>query len=135
MTMDKGTKSGLMALVVAAGALAGLALSEVLLPSRNISLDGEHGFYIVLKCVLTTMNMTISILLMGIYFNVYKETKAKFSIGLMLVGLALFVYATTSNPLLTASCGFCVAGLGPFTMIPDLFAALALFILLYLSDK
>jgi len=79
--------------------------------------------------------MVTSILLMGLYIGVYSDTKAKFSIGLVFVAFTLFVYATTSNPLITASCGFCVAGLGPFTMIPDVFSALALIMLLYLGEK
>lgn len=133
--MNTNMKSGLMLAAIIVGALVGFALSEALLPSRNIELKGELGFYIVLKCILTTMNMASSLMLMSVYIRVYSDTNAKFSIGLVFVAFALFIYATTSNPIITAYCGFCVQGLGPFTMIPDLFSALALIMLLYLGEK
>jgi len=55
-------------------------------------------------------------------------------LGLVFVMFAMFIYAATSNPIIHALSGFCLSGLGPFTMIPDLFAMAALGILIYLSE-
>ena len=64
-------------------------------------------------------------------------TKAEFSVGLIIFTVALLTYSVTSNPLIYGFAGFRLsgAGLGPFTMLPDLFTCIASAILLYLSRQ
>jgi len=123
-----------MAAVIVAGAL-GLVLAEALLPPvAGTGMQGQTGFYLRTKSVLTTINMALAIVLIAGYLKLYSEVRSRFTLGLLLASFSLFIYAATSNPLVHAFSGFCLSGLGPFTMIPDIFAAVALGILVYLSD-
>jgi len=87
------------------------------------------------KTAITTINLTISIVLMAIYVRIYRKTQSEFTLGLLVAMLALLMYAVTSNPLTQWIFGFRGFGLGPFSLIPDLFATIALAVLLYLSLK
>ena len=120
--------------IVAAGAI-GLFLAEVFLPPvAGVGMQGQSGFFLRAKSMLTTSNMAFAVILMAGYIKLYTEVKSKFTLGLLFMMTSLFIYAATSNPLVHALSGFCLSGLGPFTMIPDIFAAAALGILVYLSD-
>lgn len=93
------------------------------------------GIFLTIKSAVTTINITITLLLIGLYINIYKKIKSDFTLGLIIVMFSMLVYAVTSNPLFHALFGYGLFGLGPFTMIPDLFATVALSTLLYLSLK
>jgi len=79
--------------------------------------------------------VTISIILIGIYVKLYRKIKSDFTLGLLIVMFAFLVYGITSNPLFYTIFGYWGFGLGPFQMMPDIFATLALGVLLYLSLK
>ncbi|WP_231727749.1 hypothetical protein [Haloferax profundi] len=53
---------------------------------------------------------------------------------MLLFTAALLLYALTSSPLLSLLLGFRGSGLGPFTFLPDLFAAVAITFLTYQSS-
>ncbi len=91
--------------------------------------------YLPLKTAVTSVNIALSVLLMGLYLSLYRKIKTEFTIGLFVVTFSLFVYALTSNPLLHMLFGFRWIGLGPFTLIPDLFATVALAVLFVISLK
>jgi hypothetical protein len=90
-------------------------------------------FYYAVRTVITTINATIGVMLLVAYIDIYRKTKSQFTIGLSLFSLVLLLYALASSPLLHWVFGFRAIGLGPFAMLPDLFACVALSILLYLS--
>jgi hypothetical protein len=90
---------------------------------------------IVTKAAISTMNMTIAIILIGLYVKLYMEMKSDFTLGLIVLNGALLMYAITSNPVIQIVLGFRSIGLGPFVLIPDAFATVAMCILLYLSLK
>jgi hypothetical protein len=120
---------------VVLAAVAGLLLAEWLLPPlAGTGMQGQSGFYLRAKSVLTTVNMALCLVLIASYLKLYTEVKSRFTLGLVFVMFTMFVYAATSNPIIHALSGFCLSGLGPFTMIPDIFAMAALGILLYLSE-
>ena len=100
--------------------------------TRNIG-DIEQ-FYRV-KTILSTINATLLISLLVTYVSMYKKLNSEFTIGLIVFSLILLLYALTSNPLLQWLFGFRAVGLGPFAMLPDLFATLALAVLFYLTMK
>jgi len=85
------------------------------------------------KTAVTAINVTISIVLIAIYVRIYRKTQSEFTLGLIVMMLALLLYAITSSPLISVIFGFRSFGLGPFSLIPDLCAAMALSVLLYLS--
>jgi hypothetical protein len=146
--MKKSTTIIIIVLILGAGivgALLGNALSE---RQRRPDLGREDftnedlrkarediGPFLIIKSVVTTINITISLLLIGIYVNIYKDVKSDFTLGLIIVMISMLVYAVTSNPIFHAVFGYGLFGLGPFTMIPDIFATVALSTLLYLSLK
>jgi len=72
---------------------------------------------------------------LGIYASLFRKTKSAFVLGLLVFALVLFLYALVSNPLVSYIFGFRGYGLGPFAMLPDLFATISLGILLYLTLK
>jgi hypothetical protein len=130
-----------MALVVIGAALVGVLALMVALNTGYTHFggmgmhrqQGDFEIYFALKAVLSSVNMFLLIVLTGIYFKNYSETGLSFSLGLTIFSLALFMYAITSNPLLVQSMGYMGSGLGPFTMLPDLFTFIASFTLLYIS--
>ncbi|HDO41519.1 MAG TPA: hypothetical protein ENH03_01265 [Candidatus Bathyarchaeota archaeon] len=74
-------------------------------------------------------------ILLFTYLDIYWKTRAEFTAGLVIFSLVLLFYTITSNPFIQRIFGFRAFGLGPFAMLPDLFAFIALLVLLYLSLK
>lgn len=87
------------------------------------------------KTILSSLNSILLTILLVTYIGVYRKTGSEFSIGLVIFSIALLLYSLTSNPLIHGLAGFRGSGLGPFTMLPDLFTCIASAILLYLSRQ
>jgi len=87
------------------------------------------------KTIITSVNIVLLAILLATYIQVYHKTESQFSLGLIIFTITLLIYALTSNPLLHGFVGFRVSGLGPFTILPDLFTCIASAILLYLSRQ
>ena len=92
-------------------------------------------YFIIAKAILSTVNTILLTILLVIYIGIYRKTESKFSLGLVIFTIALLLYALTSNPIIHGFAGFRGSGLGPFTMLPDLFTCIASAILLYLSRQ
>ena len=91
--------------------------------------------YLLVKTIITSINLVLLLSVFIIYIRIYGNTGSKFSLGLIFFTIALMLYALTSNPILHAITGFRISGLGPFTILPDLFTLVASTILLYLSRQ
>lgn len=87
------------------------------------------------KTILASVNAVLLTYLLVFYIGIYRKTGSEFSLGLVIFSIALLLYALTSNPLLHRFTGFIGSGLGPFTMLPDLFTCIASVVLLYLSRQ
>ena len=87
------------------------------------------------KTALATTNSILLTILLISYVRIYRTTSSQFSLGLIIFSVALLLYSLTSNPLIHTLAGFRLSGLGPFTMLPDLFTCIASAILLYLSQQ
>jgi len=96
---------------------------------------GDIELFYTIKTVISTVNITLVIILLFTYIDIYRRTKSSFTIGLIIFSTILLLYTITSNPILQWPFGFRASGLGPFAMLPDLFACVALSILVYLSVK
>ena len=92
-------------------------------------------YFILVKTVLSSLNTILLTMLLAIYTGIYRKTASQFSFGLVIFSLALLLYALTSNPLIYRLLGFRLSGLGPFTMLPEIFTFIASIILLYLSRQ
>jgi small-conductance mechanosensitive channel len=86
-----------------------------------------------LKTMLSFMNLVLVASLLVAYVGLYRSIKSKFTSGLMLTIFVLGLYALFSNPLLHVLFGYYTEGLGPFTILPDVFATVALLVLLDIS--
>lgn len=98
-------------------------------------ISGDIEFYYIAKTVVSTINITMLIFLLILYADIYRKTRSEFTIGLIIFSTTLLLYALTSNPIIIWAFGFRLFGLGPFALLPDLFALAALTVLLYLSIK
>ncbi len=92
-------------------------------------------YLLIAKTILSSVNTVLLILVLIIYIEIYYRTASKFSLGLVLFAVALLLYSLTSNPIIHGFAGFMISGLGPFTILPDLFTCVASAILLYLSQQ
>ena len=114
-----------------------------LLPSDKFKFDftgywsfvGDWELFYKGRSILSTINATLLVFLLATYIDMYKKVKSEFTIGLIGFSLILLLYALSSNPLLQWLFGYRAFGLGPFAMLPDLFATLALAVMLYLTMK
>lgn len=86
-----------------------------------------------IKVFLSTFNLVVILALGWAYLSVYRSLPNPFTRSLLVVTLALFFYALASNPVISLLFGYRGLGLGPFTFLPDLFAAVAVVVLLYQS--
>jgi hypothetical protein len=98
-------------------------------------IPGDLEFFYTAKTVASTINVTLLVLLLLIYANLYSKTRSEFTIGLMIFSAIFLLNALASNPIVMWIFGFRPSGLGPFAMLPDLFTLVALAVLLYLSVK
>lgn len=100
-------------------------------PSRVIAYD--FAFFYTVKTVVSTVNVTLSIILLAIYVGLYRKTRSEFTVGLIIFSAVILLDALVSDPLVVWVFGFRGFGLGPFAMLPDLFTLAALIVLLFLS--
>lgn len=128
---------GLVIGLVIAAVLVGILLTMLFPlpppPPQPKPPSGDNEWFYNAKVVLSIVNITLLMAILFIYTKVYLEIKSKVTIGQMLVMGALLAYAITSNPMVQIAFGFRAEGLGPFAMIPDMFTAIALAILLQMS--
>jgi len=99
------------------------------------SIPGDIEFFYTAKTVVSTVNVTLLVILLITYFDIYRKTRSEFTIGLMIISAAFLLNALASNPLVTWGFGFRAFGLGPFALLPDLCTLGALTVLLYLSIR
>ena len=105
------------------------------LPDRFPNLRGDFEFYYIAKTVISSVNIVLVSVLLVMYLTLYKENKSNFVFGLILFASVLLFYGLSSNPIVMNIFGFRPFGLGPFAVLPDLFATISLAIMLYLTSK
>jgi hypothetical protein len=96
---------------------------------------GDIELFYTVQTVVSTINVTLSIILLLMYVSIYRKTRSEFTIGLIIFSAVLLLHAFVSIPLVYRVFGFYEFGLGPFAMLPNLFTCLALTVLLYLTIK
>jgi hypothetical protein len=90
--------------------------------------------YITFRIILSSLNMVLYGYILYLYTQLYRETSSKFTLGLTLLSGALLVYSLTSNPMvLQLFRGSEPIWIGIFNFIPDIFASVAAFIMIYLT--
>lgn len=97
------------------------------LPARTVRLIQLETFF-------TTFNFLLVLGLTTIYAGLYRKLPNKYTVSLLLLSLALLLYAFTSNPVVHLLVGFRPRpNVGAFVFVPDLFVGVAVVVLLYQS--
>jgi hypothetical protein len=93
--------------------------------------------YIRGKTLISAVNVILLVYLFATYVDMYRQTKASFTLGLVFLSGALLSYSLFSNPvLLTVSGGSSsIRIVRYFNFLPDLFTTVASTILIYLSRQ
>lgn len=83
----------------------------------------------------STFNSVLLAVLVAVYARLYRNLPNKYTVSLLLLGVALLLFAATAHPLLHVLFGFVpTVSVGPFTFLPDLFVSMAAIILFYQSQ-
>ncbi|MFW9919118.1 MAG: hypothetical protein ACFFED_05935 [Candidatus Thorarchaeota archaeon] len=90
-------------------------------------------FFVIQKTIVSFINTALILFTLGVYLDIYRTMKTRFTLGLVTMLLLLLMYAVSSNPIIHARFGFQSIGLGPFSILPDIFTTVAMLILFYLS--
>jgi hypothetical protein len=144
--MDRNLRNWLILVVlIAVASLATLWATSILwfprspfgprLPPPVEEILGDIELFYTVQTVVSTINVTLSIILLMMYVSIYRKTRSEFTIGLIIFSAVLLLHAFVSIPLVYRVFGFYEFGLGPFAMLPNLFTCLALTVLLYLTIK
>ncbi len=86
-----------------------------------------------LHIVLSTVEMALLASLVVVYVKVYASTRAYFSLGLIVVFVALLVNSITTYPLVVNQVGPVIIGSGNFFPYTDLLAIVAYSVFLFIS--
>jgi hypothetical protein len=100
-------------------------------------LSSQLASYIKGKTLISFVNSVLLLYLFASYLDIYRNTKARFTLGLMFLCGALLSYSLFSNPILL-SFNSGIDGLQilrSFNVIPDIFTTLASTILIYLNRQ
>lgn len=83
--------------------------------------------------IFSLVDLALLVALIVVYVRTYRDTKARFALGLVLFLLALTVQSATSSLPVIHALGFGFGALGGFFLVSATFESLALAIFLYLS--
>lgn len=129
--LKTGAVVGIAAIISGIIALS-VGLPNLGLPPHTPPVGIENVLRI--KLFVTTLNVVVLLALLWNYIAVYRDLPNRFTLSLLLITVALLLYAISSNPLLPLLLGFRHGTtLGPFVFIPDVFASIAAVVLLYQS--
>ncbi|WP_435333118.1 hypothetical protein [Haloarchaeobius sp. TZWWS8] len=134
-------RAGLKTIGVAAVAflvaIAVTFLSMRLLGRVPMNDHPEIALQLVVKTFVATFTVVLLLALTMNYLTVYRDMPNRFTLSLIIFCLSLLLYAITSVPLVAMIfVGFrqgISASIGPFAFIPDMFASIAVLILLHQS--
>ncbi len=120
--------------------LLGLVLAETIpsppacdfCPPEYFFLLSVHGA-LMLHVILSTIEIVLLVSLVVVYIKVYADTRANFSLGLIIVLGALSVHSFLSYPLVVNDVWSILYGSGLFFPYTDLLTIIAYSVFLYLS--
>lgn len=125
--------SSLILILISVITLVLVGLSVPVLMNTPPQLQATRGGFLQLKIVISFINLGLIIPLFFIYAGIYRRMRTSFTLGLMAVVLAFALYAITSNPVVFLLADVREGCWGIYQIIPDLFATIALMIMMRLS--
>lgn len=107
------------------------------LVSANIimALPPRNPFFLDLASIFGIVNITLCIVLIMLYLQIWRKTRSEFTIGLMILSFALLLHSLFANPLISRIFGYPHLNLGPFSVLPIMFTTISLGVLLYLASR
>jgi hypothetical protein len=90
--------------------------------------------YVIGKMVIAAVNTVLLLYLLRSYYQLYQTSKSSFSLGLVMMSVALLMFTLSSAPLLHWMLGARKL-MGAFNILPDIFTTIAAAILVYLSRQ
>ena len=115
------------------------AVLSLVLARTRIGQTPRIETFVRLKLFVSTYTVVTLLALVGTYVSLYRDLPNPFTRSLLLFSVALLLYALSSSPLVWLVLGFRRAllglGIGGFAFLPDLFAAVAVTLLLYQSSR
>jgi len=110
------------------GTLAATSMMEPPLPVRDPIFKEIALFFNI-------VNITLCAVLIFLYLQIWRKTRSEFTVGLIVLSMALMLHTLASNPFISRGFGFPQYNLGPFSILPVLFTTVALSVLLYLASR
>lgn len=89
--------------------------------------------YLPVKTLFALINVGLIIPLLYIYTKIYRNMPNRFTLGLLLVIISLLLYSITASPVMTHLFGLYSFNDGPLQFLPNLFATIALIVLVKIS--
>lgn len=118
---------------VIVGLLATLALGQF--PPSPWGPPELLVFLVRVQLFVTTFNLVLLLALTGSYVSLYRDLPNRYTRSMLVLSLALLLYALSSNPYVSLLFGFAPRpDLGPFVFLPDLFVGLAIVVIFYQSQ-
>jgi len=105
------------------------------MPPPGGFVPGDFEYFYVALTIISTINITLLVIVLFTYINIYNKTRSPFTIGLIVFAIAFLLKDILAHPFVVGLFRFGVYGLGPFAFLPGLFELTALSVLLYLSIK
>jgi len=90
--------------------------------------------YFMGKTITSIVNSVLLLYLLLVYYGIYSNTKSQFSLGLMVMSVALITFTVSSSPLFHWMFNRRLL-FGVFNFIPDMFTTVAAVVLIYLSRQ
>jgi hypothetical protein len=107
-------------------------VSEIIFP-----LPGNLVYYLAWHIILSTVSIALLVSLVIVYTKTYSQTKANFSLGIVIVLLALLLESILNYPIYQVYIGVnpdvWLSGSGSSYFVADLFTIIAYSVFLYLS--
>jgi len=112
-------------------------LSSGLISASNVfeTMPPRDPFFLDLAAIFGIVNITLCVVLIIIYLQIWRKTHSEFTIGLMILSFALLLHSLLANPIVSRTFGYPHLNLGPFSLLPILFTTISLGVLLYLASR
>jgi hypothetical protein len=124
------------AVVVGASTVVALAVTGIvwlLMQSSATEVNLVRDLFILTKTFMSFFTAAILLGVVATYLRLYRALPNRFTRTLLVITVSLLLYAIWANPVVWVVFGVEPTGIGLFTVLPDVFTALAAIMLLQQS--
>ena len=136
MKFDETETTRRTVLLVTIAASVALGVTLLVWTFLEQPFSGEYlirNLFILTKVFVSIFTATILLGVGVTYFRIYRRLPNPFTRTLLLINVSLLLYAIWANPIVWVVFGVEPTGIGLFTVLPDIFTALAAVMLLQQS--